>query len=298
MDIITSNHLILIDRIVKYGTLVAAAENMNVTQSALSHQLKDLENKLGIKVLSKRGRNFELTETGKIIWESSQKILLELTKLHKDIEILNEVETSNIRLCTECYTSYHWFPSVLKQLKATKNKIEVQILADLTANPIQALLDGKLDLAITSEKIEHPQLLSEELFVDDLVAIFSVNHPFANQKTIITPEDFRFLDFIHYDASNRESFLITEYLSPSGIKPKSITRVAFTELIFDMIKANLGVAVLSSWYVRPYINNNDFKIIKLNGTFRNITWHANYFHNKESTVKLFCKYLRKVMIPI
>lgn len=298
MNIITSNHLILIDRIVKHGTLVAAAESMNVTQSALSHQLKDLENKLGTKVLSKRGRKFELTETGKIIWESSQKILHELAKLHKEIDRLNEVESRNIRLCTECYTSYHWFPSVLKQIKAAKDKIEVQIIADYTANPIRALLEGNLDLAITSEKNEHPQIYSEELFVDELVAIFSKNHPFAKQKTIITPDDFQFLDFIHYDASNRESFLVTEYLSPRGITPKSITRIAFTELIFDMIKANLGVAVLSSWYVRPYINNNDFKILKLNGTFRNISWYANYFHGKESMMKPFCMHLRKVMIPI
>lgn len=298
MDIITSHHLILIDKIVKHGTMVAAAEEMNLTQSALSHQLKDLEHKLGTKVLSKRGKNFKLTETGKCIWESSQKILPELNRLHKEILALNEAEINQLRLCTGCYTSYHWFPSVLKQISEAKINIKTQIIAKYTNNPVQALLENKLDLAITSEEVINPLIISQKLFVDDLVAVLSKDHPFANDKEIISIQDFQHFNFIHYDAGDQDSFFINEYLTPNNIKPKKITKIAFTDLIFDMINANLGVAVLSSWYVHPYINNEKFKIMRLDKSVKQRTWYANYFPSKRLIIEPFCQYLKSAMIPI
>lgn len=298
MDIITSHHLYLIDKIVKHGTMVAAAEDMNLSQSALSHQLKDLENKLGTKVMSKRGKNFKLTEVGMCIWNSSQKILPELNKLNEDVFALNEVEIKQLRFCTGCYTSYHWFPAVLKQINASKLKIKSQIIAEYTNNPIQALLDNKLDLAITSEEVNNPLIISQKLFVDDLVLVLSKDHPFANYNSIINIQDFQFFNFIHYDAGDQKSFFINEYLTPNNIRPKKITKVAFTDLIFDMIKANLGVAVVSSWYAGPYVNDVNFKIMRLDKIVKQRTWYANYFPSKKLIIEPFCKYLKSGMTPI
>ncbi|MCT4674132.1 MAG: LysR family transcriptional regulator [Prolixibacteraceae bacterium] len=286
MDIVRIKHLKLLNGLSQNTSMIDVANSLNLTQSALSHQLKDLEERLGAKVVIKKGHRFIFTNVGKRILEASQMILPELELLNSDLNMLMKRQV--VRTCTECYTTYPWYPYLVKSMEKKFPKINIQINPSYTSDPLNAVLNGDLDIAITSEKKIGNRLFEKKLFKDKLVAIFSSSHPFVKVKKELLPKDFKFLDFIHFNANNRESIILKDYLAPHGIIPRSVRKLASTELIFEMIKANLGMTVMSKWYVLPYINNKDFKIIDLNGSIADRTWYAYYDQSSDGVLGSVC----------
>jgi LysR family transcriptional regulator for metE and metH len=266
----------LIQTLVEEHTLTRTAQRLHLTQSALSHQLRNLEESLGIEIFHRLGKRMQLTQAGERLLRTAQTVLTELQSVEEDIRKLTEGRTGAIRFSTECYTCYHWLPPLIERYRRHFPQIDVQIVAEATQRPGQALLDGRLDLAIMHNPEQNDRMQYHPLFQDELVAIVPPDHPFAERKTL-QPADFADQHIILYSTENN-SFLHT-FLYPAGVHPKRLSEVPLTEAIIGLVKSGLGVSVLAQWAVAPDVATGTIAAIPLTDQGFHRQWIAGTLKN-------------------
>ncbi|MEO9477411.1 MAG: LysR family transcriptional regulator [Cyclobacteriaceae bacterium] len=254
-------YLRLIKAIVEEGGITRAIDKLHLSQSAISYQLKEAELQVGTPIFYRRNKKLILTPVGKKLYATANTVLKEIDFTESEIKKLVTGETGVIRISTECYTSYHWLPPVLKKFNNEFPNVEIQIVFEATHQPIQKLKEGELDLAITSNPDLDDQLTYIELFTDEMFAVVSPQHHWA-QKEQIEAEDFGEVKLFIHSLPLETVSIFRNLLTPKGIHPKELITLPLTEASIEMVKANMGVLVMASWALKPYRNDN-LKAIKI-----------------------------------
>jgi LysR family transcriptional regulator for metE and metH len=240
-------HHQLVVAIAQEGSLVGATRTMHLTPSALSHQLRDAEDRLGVALFQRRNRRLLPTAAGEKLLEASRLVLAEAARAEAQVQGKpGEV----IRLSTGCYTAYSWLAAVLRSFQPRHPRVEVRIVLEATRRPVEALLRGELDVALTSD-VQGPgasRLRAFPLFSDELVLLARSGHPLA-ARGLVRADDLRAEHVIVYDAPREDLDLFTKVLWPSGVEPAKISRVPLTEAMIELVRAGIGVAVLPGWAV-------------------------------------------------
>jgi LysR family transcriptional regulator for metE and metH len=245
-------HLRLVAAVAEVGSLTRAGERLHLTQSALSHQLRDIEARLGAALFLRIGRRLALTPAGERLLASATDVLHRLERTEHDIREMSRDRAGLLRLTTECYTCYHWLPPLLLRYRRTFPRVEVRIDVEATHHPIEMLLAGKIDLGIMSTPVRDRRLVSRRLFGDELVLIASAHHRFA-QQTHVRLSQMRDETLFVYPPKE-ESGPLQNVLLPAGAVPARVEEVQLTEAITELVKAGLGVAILARWAVQPLID--------------------------------------------
>ena len=206
-------HLKLLVTVAEEGSVTEAGKRLHLTQSALSHQLRDAEERLGTALFLRLGRKMVLTPAGERLITCARRVLNELSDTEVQIEGLNGGARGEIRLSTECYTCYHWLPPVLQKFHGKFPKVEVNIVASATSNPAAALLEGKLDVAIISCPPRNKSLRVTAMFEDELVLVMSPKHRLAS-ASLVRPRDLETETILIYPP-REESTLINKLLKPA-----------------------------------------------------------------------------------
>lgn len=265
-------HFRLVQSIAEEGTVTAASRRLHLTQSALSHQLKDIEDRLGVALFMRLGKKMILTPAGGKLLGSARSILDEVERIEQEVAGLARESEGVLRIATECYTAYSWLPAVLDGFGRKHPGVQVHVVAEATGRPVEALLSGKLDLAIVSSEIEDRRLSSTHLFEDELLVIASRDHPLASRK-FVRPSDFATESLLVY-TSLEESLLYRALLAPSGIRPRAVSQVQLTEAMLSMVQAGIGIAVLARWAVAPYLRARNLRAIPLKRPGLRREWRA------------------------
>ncbi|HSB09282.1 MAG TPA: LysR substrate-binding domain-containing protein [Blastocatellia bacterium] len=272
-------HLRLVETVAREGGITKAAHRLHVTQSALSHQLRDIEDKLGTPLFLRLNKRMLLTQAGERLLTSAPIVLEELKRAEEDIRQIAAHREGILRISTECYTCYHWLPRVLTAFNREFPRVEVRIVAEATRRPIEALLDGRLDVAITSDVTRNQKIKFKPLFKDEMVVIASPDHPLAI-KTYVSARDFASEHLLVYAIPKEDLTVFQKILVPAGVSPKHVSRVELTEAIIEMVKAGLGIGVMARWAVWPHIESG--ALVGLPITVRGLhrLWHAAILRHK------------------
>jgi LysR family transcriptional regulator for metE and metH len=265
-------HLRLVAAIADYRSLTRASEELHLTQSALSHQLRDIEDRLGAPLFYRLNKRMEPTPAGERLIASARQVLEELTVVETAIRGGLKEVTVPLRLSTECYTCYHWLPAVLRPFQAQYPNVEVRVDAGATRRPLPALLEGRLDLAVMSSSVRDSRVVVKPLFEDEQVALVADDHPFA-RLTSVRLADFRRERLITY-VRREDSHFVTRVLEPAGVVPKAIEPVALTEAIIEMVRAGRGVAVLARWSVAHHLTDGSLRAIRVTSEGLRREWKA------------------------
>lgn len=262
-------HLKLVRAIVEEGSMVNAIGKLHLTPSALSHQLREAEIQVGAKLFHRINKKLILTEVGEKVLASANIILEELETIEKKVKQVIQGETGTIRISTECYTSYHWLPGVLKKFNTEFPNIHVKIVFEATHKPIQKLLQGEIDMAITSDPVNNEHVEYIRLFQDEMVALVSESHPW-NGKAYVEANDFREENLIIHSEPLETVTVYQRVLNPASVKPKNLTILPLTEASVEMVKADMGVMVMAKWALKPYLTSDSIKTVGVTreGLFR------------------------------
>lgn len=284
----------LIAAIVDNGTISNAARVLNLTQSALSHQLKEIEDQQGIKFFTRSNRRLNLTPAGKMVYEASGKILSELNRLDSMLRNLNNLNYGKIRLNAACTTSYYWLPGILKNFKIDYPNIDIDIILESTANPAQEITKGNIDISIVITPTENKDIEYRYLFEDELVAVFSKQHKF-NEKQYLIAKDFQNEHLIIHSRPLNTVVFYEKVLKPKGIEPYKISELPLTEATIELIKADLGVAVMSKWSIEPYLKSDRISTKKINpkGLYRSYYAALLKSDHRPEYLNRFVSYLEK-----
>jgi LysR family transcriptional regulator, regulator for metE and metH len=265
-------HLRLVAAIAETRSMTQAANVLHLTQSALSHQLRDAEEQLGAPLFERKNRQMTLTEAGQRLLQSARAVMAELELAGKEIQKRNGASRGLIRLSTECYTVYHWLPARLKLFQQKFPLVEFQLVVEATDNPFRALLEGKLDVAIACTRIRNRKIRYMPLFEDEGVVILPQGHRLAGKK-YVEPQDFAEETLFIYPPKE-ESTVLNEILAPAGVWPRRVQEVMLTEAIVEMVKGGLGVAVLAKWAVAPQLASGAVVGLALTEQGHHRTWYA------------------------
>ena len=245
-------HLRLVAGIADAGSMTKAAARLHLTQSALSHQLRDIESRFNTPFFLRVGKKMVLTPAGQRVLDSARRVLDDLNRAEEEIRSLAQRRDGVIRVATECNTGYHWLPPLLAAFNRRHPRVTIHVMPDTTDKPVEALVEGRLDLAILTSEISDRRLRLRPLFNDEMVAIVSRTHPLA-ARGWLSPGELAAEPLLLYSSAPEESFLLRRVLAPAGLVPAHVSFIMLTEAMTEMAKAQLGIGILPRWSAQAAI---------------------------------------------
>jgi LysR family transcriptional regulator for metE and metH len=263
-------HLSLIKTIAETGNLTRAAEKLCLTQSAISQQLQDIEEKLEALLFFRTSKKMILTPPGERLLETAKGVLDQLRIAELDIGKLVHGETGLLRIGTTCLLCYKWLPSVMKSLKAIYPKVEMELWTP--PDYAKSLLDRQLDIVITTSVDNNPDIHFTPLFKDEIVVIMNPQNSLT-AKSFISTDDFADITLVSYKDPVKVD-LYQHYLAPAGIRIGKLMRVEHPQAAIEMVKAGFGVSLFPRWSVEAQLRSGQLHGKKLMKKGVQLTWGA------------------------
>lgn len=250
-------HLRTIRAIHQAGGLARAADMMNMTQSALSHQVAGLEDQVGMELFVRRSKPMKLSAAGIRMLRAAERILPEITGLEEEFRALQAGKTGRLHIAIQCHACFDWLFPVLELFRHAWPEVDVDIRAGLAFDSFPALLREEVDLVITSNPEPLDGIAYNALFDYHPMFIASSKNPLADKATI-EAEDFRDQTLITYPVGRDKLDIFTELLTAAKVEPRAQRPVELTAVILMLVGSNRGVAVLPDWVLRDVKSNADY----------------------------------------
>ena len=250
-------HLKTIRAIHQTGGLARAAETMNITQSALSHQVKGLEDQVGVELFVRRSKPLKLSAAGHKLLKMAEKILPEVEAAEEEFRSLRSGRSGRMHIAIECHACFEWLFPVLEEFRKAWPDVDVDIRPGLAFDAIPALQREEVDLVVSSDPEDLDDVAFAPLFDYEPVFVASSAHALA-QKSFVEAEDFRGEMLITYPVERSRLDVFSQLLIPAKIEPRGVRQVELTAVILLLVASNRGVAVLPDWVVREVRYNSDY----------------------------------------
>jgi LysR family transcriptional regulator for metE and metH len=279
----------LIKAIAEEGSIANSAEKLFLTQSALSHQLRELEAQLGFKVFHRSRNQWKLTDEGSELYKLGNTILESIEKGFQNIEKLRTGSAGSIRLSTECYSFYQGLSTFIQKMGLLYPEIAIDLILEAIHQPITKVLSNEIDIAIVTSKPANDVLDSMEIYEDEIFAIMHKENPLSKVH-FLAAHDFSGVHLIIHSFPLETVSVYAQFLKPHKITPYKISAIPLTEVALEMVAANMGVMCMPKWALQSFKLSEDlmFKRISQNGLKRT---HYLVFRKSDKTKKYINDFL-------
>lgn len=250
-------HLRTIKAIHEAGGLARAADQLNITQSALSHQIKGLEDQAGVELFLRRSKPMKLSAAGLRLLRLAEQVLPQVEATQAEFSSLRDGHAGRMHIAIECHACFEWLFPVLEAFRKSWSDVDVDIRPGLAFDALPALQKEEVDLVVSSDPEDIPGVDFIELFDYNPVFVASSHHPLA-QKTYIDAEDFLGQTLITYPVEKSRLDVFSQLLIPARVEPESIRQVELTAVILLLVASNRGISVLPDWVVREVKYSSDY----------------------------------------
>lgn len=255
-------HLTIIRETDKLGSLTAAAKKLCLTQSALSHTVRKLEQSLGAEIWLREGRNLRLTQTGLYLLDVANRILPQLENAELKLRQYTQGERGTLRVGMECHPCYQWLLKVVSPFLAQWPDVDIDVKQKFQFGGMGALYGYEIDLLVTPDPLFKAGLSFEPVFDYEQVLVVPNSHRFA-KMTHIQPEDLQNEVLITYPVEIDRLDIYTQFLAPVGVTPKRHKTIETTDIMLQMVASGRGVAALPRWLANEYLNKVDITPVRL-----------------------------------
>ncbi|EIE50691.1 LysR family transcriptional regulator [Citreicella sp. 357] len=250
-------HLRTVKAIHEAGGLARAAEQLNITQSALSHQVKGLEDQAGVELFVRRSKPMRLSAAGFRLLRLAEQVLPQVEALQEEFSGLRTGKSGRLHIAIECHACFEWLFPVLEAFRKTWPDVDVDIRPGLAFDAMPALMKEEVDVVISSDPEDLPGVTFAPLFEYRPVFVAAAAHPLA-AKPWIDARDFRGETLITYPVDRARLDVFSQLLGPAKVEPAAIRQVELTAVILLLVASNRGVSVLPDWVVREVKLNSDY----------------------------------------
>lgn len=234
------------------GNLSRAAQLLNLTQSALSHQLKALEEQYGAPLFERKSTPVGFTAPGQRLLKLAEGVLPQVAEAERDIARLVQGAAGRLRIAVECHTCFDWLMPAMDAMREHWPEVELDIVSGFQADPVGLLHQDRADLAIVSEVDDgetgvdvHP------LFAFEIVALLPKGHPLLARPHLVAA-DFAGQPLITYPVPDEMLDLVRRVLQPAGVSPPRRT-TELTVAMLQLVASGRGLAALPRWAVAGYL---------------------------------------------
>ena len=253
-SIIELRHLRTLLALEETGSVSQAAQRVFLTQSALSHQIRVLENYFGTPLFERKTAPIRFTPAGVRLLQLGRELLPRVAAAERDLMQIVQGEAGELRLAVECHTCFDWLMPAMGVFRPQWPQVELDIVSGFQADPVGLLLAGRADLAIVSEAAVQTGIVYRPLFAYEMVGICAPDHPLAG-KAVWQAQDFADETLITYPVPDDMLDLMKKVLLPRGICPPRRTS-ELTIAIVQLVASRRGIAALPYWAVMPYVEKN------------------------------------------
>lgn len=245
-------HLRSLAAIADTGKLVHAASQVHLTQSALSHQMRALEEHYGAALFQRTGAGLRFTPAGQRLLQLARDTLTAVADAERDLARLKGDTGGDLRIALECHTCFDWLMPVMDAFRGSWPEVEVDLLAGFHSDPLALLQGGKAELVIGSQKPRGRDYVALPLFRFEILAVLPLEHR-LRAKRRIEAADLKGETLITYPVPEERIDLIRQVLKPAGIKLTRRT-AELTVAILQLVASRRGIAALPNWGVRNYVD--------------------------------------------
>ncbi|VWC57961.1 LysR family transcriptional regulator [Burkholderia lata] len=264
-------HLSIVQEVEKQGSLTAAAGVLHVTQSALSHSMKKLEQQLGTDIWLREGRSLRLTQAGQYLLAVANRVLPQLNLAEERLQQFAQGERGTLRIGMECHPCYQWLLKVVSPYLAAWPDVDVDVKKKFQFGGIGALFGYEIDLLVTPDPLDKPGLVFEPVFDYEQVLVVAGNHTLAKEE-YVQPKQLSNEVLVTYPVPVDRLDIYSMFLTPAGIAPKRHKAIETTDIMLQMVASGRGVAALPRWLVLEYADKMDVVPVRLgeNGIAKHI----------------------------
>ncbi|MGM0536270.1 MAG: LysR family transcriptional regulator [Pseudomonadota bacterium] len=244
------------------GSLVEAAERVHLTQSALSHQIKDLEERLGSPLFLRKSKPVAFTRAGTRLLTLAEQVLPLVRMAERDLARLAGNEQGRLHMAIECHSCFQWLMPTIDHFRDHWPEVEIDIPGGHHFDPLPALARENLDLVITADPQPLPGIHYEPLFRYEGLLAVSRQHPLADHP-FITPEALAEETLITYPVEHSRLDVFTQFLDPAGVRPKEVRTAELTIMMMQLVASGRGVCALPNWALTEYLERDYVKAVAL-----------------------------------
>ncbi len=284
-------HLRAIRAIHQAGGLARAADMLHITQSALSHQVKGIEEQCGVELFARRSKPLKLSAAGHRLLRLAERVLPEVEALEEEFRGLRSGKSGRLHIAIECHACFEWLFPVLEKFRHAWPEVDVDIRPGLAFGALPALLREEVDLVISSDPEDIAGIDFTPLFDYEPVFVAAADHPLAG-KPFVEAGDFADQTLITYPVERARLDVFTELLAPARVEPRAIRQVELTAVILLLVASGRGVSVLPDWVLREVRTSSDYVTRPLTAT--GVTKRLYGATRAEDTVKPFMAHVLRL----
>ncbi len=255
-------HLAVVQAVEEQGSLTAAADTLCVTQSALSHSMKKLEQQMGTDIWLREGRSLRLTQAGQYLLALAGRVLPQLDLAEQQLRQFAEGTRGSLRIGMECHPCYQWLLKIVSPYLAAWPDVDVDVKQKFQFGGIGALLGYEIDVLVTPDPLHKPGLRFEPVFDYEQVLVVARSHALA-QAPYAKPRQLAQEVLITYPVPTDRLDIYTQFLLPAGIAPRRHKTIETTDIMLQMVASGRGVAALPRWLAQEYAQKMDVVPVRL-----------------------------------
>ena len=259
---IERTHLRIISALSRHGTLTRAAEELCLTQSALSHMMRKLETLLGCTLWRREGRKLHLTDAGTALLRTAEQVLPVIENTEHLLSEIGRGKRGTLRIGIECHPCYQWLLQAVEQYLERWPDVDIDVTERFQFSGLQALVHRQIDLLVTPDPSKHAELAFDRVLEYELLLLTSASHPLAG-KSEIRPEDLAGETLLTYPVARDRLDVFTRFLSPERIEPGEHRHIETTEVMLQFVAASRGVTTLPDYIVEKYCADMPVRAMRL-----------------------------------
>lgn len=266
-------HLQMLEAISGSRSLTDAAHRLSISPSALTHRIHEAERRLAAPLLVRGRREPVLTDAGVRMLGVATRCLRDLEHAESELSRGGQHVAEVVRIGASSLSGYEWLPELLRRLNASRPTLDVEVAPDVSIDPLAALREGLIDVAIMPVRVRLASVRSRKLFRDEMVAVLPVAHPLSGRRYLDAGD---LIDEPYVaDAATPETGREYERLfQPSGVRPIRVLRAGHTHAVMALVRASFGITILTRRTAAAYLAAGDLTAVRLTRSGLYLTWHA------------------------
>lgn len=255
-------HLRSLRAIHEHGGLARAADTLNLTQSALSHQIKALEEQAGVELFLRRTKPLRLSAAGMRLLRTAEQVLPMIEAAEAEFRAVEQGRAGRLHVAMECHHCFDWLLPVLDRFRRAWPEVDLDIRTSFALKALPALQKGQVDMVISSDPEDLAGITFQPLFDYSPMMVVPAGHPLA-EKGYVEPQDLRGETLITYPMERSRLDVFSQFLDPAGEEPSEVRQVELTAIALMLVASGRGVAVMPDWVLRSHSGNPEIAMIPL-----------------------------------
>lgn len=255
ISLLELRHLKTLMALQEAGNLLRAASLLNLTQSALSHQIKLLEEHYACTLFERKTTPIRFTAAGERLLLLASTVLPQVASAERDLARLAQGEAGQLRIAVECHTCFDWLMPAMDVFRHRWPEVELDIVSGFQADPIGLLYEHRADIAIVSECDPDEKTTFHPLFQFEIIALIAKDHPLA-ARDYLDAADFASDTLITYPVPDDMLDVVRQVLRPAGVNSAGRRTTELTVAMMQLVASKRGIATLPVWAAQNYINRD------------------------------------------